>query len=188
MPAGGGGRTRSGTRYHIPRRPFFSPPYQRDDPRSRVTEYPLHRRQWSETGKPVCVRQTAGFACLGHPPIMPNFCVPATGILCRINKAFSTAQPQFLPTRNHEEPLYFYQGTPSRRSSSDPTAWLVLYATSPLKVKPAKRVPIHAERLHWMKGGKHRTVTDRTLTICAGRAECFKAHKQQRLIKVTRRL
>jgi len=82
-----------------------------------VTKDPADALQGTKTRESICIRQTADRACLGHPAIMPNSGYPATGILCRINKASSTAAAPFLPTRNHEEPKFFPEGHPARLQS-----------------------------------------------------------------------
>jgi hypothetical protein len=104
VPVGVAGRTSPNAPCHKCHRLFFSPPHKRDESRVRVTEQTLHSLQGAKTGEPICIRQAAGFACFRHPSIMPKSRPPATNILCRENRALSTAESRFLPTRNHEEP------------------------------------------------------------------------------------
>jgi hypothetical protein len=104
VPAVAAGRTNPNVPSHRLRRPFFSPAYETDEPRVRVTKDPVDPLQGTKTREPICIRQTTGFACFRHPSIMPKFSTLASRILCRKNGHFTTAMTPFLPTRNHEEP------------------------------------------------------------------------------------
>lgn len=99
------GRTSSNALFRTLHRSFFSAPDQGDEPRLPITEYPLHAGQRTKTGKRVCVRQSAGLACLGHPAIMPNFPDSSTRIKPCEYRPRERVTTWFLPTRIHEEPI-----------------------------------------------------------------------------------
>ena len=88
-------------------RPFFSPTYKTDEPRMRVTKDPVDRLQGTKAREPICIGKTTDGAWFGHPLIMPKFRIPVLRIECRENRHFSIAMTPFLPTRNHEEPVFY---------------------------------------------------------------------------------
>jgi hypothetical protein len=69
-PAGLSGRKTSGAPGRRPRRPFFPPALQGDDPRVRVPEQPVDRAPRAEARKAVCIPEVAVF---WHPKVMPDF-------------------------------------------------------------------------------------------------------------------
>ena len=103
-PVAACGRTSRNAPFRRSRRPFFSPPHERDESCLRITEQTLHRLQGAKTREPICVRKAAHFACFRHRAIMPKSRTPAANILCCKNRVFSTTESWLLPTRNHEEP------------------------------------------------------------------------------------
>jgi hypothetical protein len=70
---GAGDRTNRDEPCRSSRRAFFSPPHERDEPRSRVAKHPDDARQRAKSGERICIRQAAELACSWHPQIMPTF-------------------------------------------------------------------------------------------------------------------
>lgn len=54
----------------------------------------------------ICVRQSAVLEVGNHPGIMPNFRALSTGTKPYKNRFQSPIGSCFLPTRNHEDPIY----------------------------------------------------------------------------------
>ena len=105
VPAAARGRTSQSAPCRKSRRRFFPRRTRRDEPRVRITEDPADALQGTKTAEPICIRQTADFACLRHRAIMPNSRYPGTDASHAVeNRLFSSAAPLLLPTRNHEEP------------------------------------------------------------------------------------
>lgn len=98
------------------RRSFFSPTSQGDQPRVRITEQTLHSGSGTKAGEGVCIDQTTRFASSWHSAIMPNFGPTARALGSSEYRGLRVMEPSFLPTPNHEDPLY--QTCPVRRTAT----------------------------------------------------------------------